>query len=405
MKSLALNEFNLPIGIYRADLLPFPPQGSPNTPEHAASQSRDRSVSGSSADGGDTDMDDIPPSSSASPLQSVGTGDCSDSREEPGYDGGPSAHKHAQTPEASSEHSLPSSEAADHLSRSFDEPLGPRAGSMDEARKRKSQDVASLSDISRSAQLYNAEFHDALEVAFVELDYSENLPALPNGMPAWDRLSWEPNDAFKAFEVFLSSSRGGKVRQLKDVFIQLIARLDAGSIEMDTAAKDISMPLLRTWQILYCWAFRAKAFDMFHEACRRRHRIHLAQEVEDNQFKAAGKLFEKAMLYVDDEEFNDLMTPKVAAELLKLAGTMQRISVGLPANGPSPSSAPSSHQESLEVILRNLGKSGITDDIDNAASGSHTKTRLATDQLLGGDSDTAILAQELIIRMSSQKSG
>jgi hypothetical protein len=48
-----------------------------------------------------------------------------------------------------------------------------------------------------------------LRQAYVELNYEEGYPQLPSGLAMWDRLPWEPHEAYVAFEAYLKMGLKG----------------------------------------------------------------------------------------------------------------------------------------------------------------------------------------------------
>ncbi len=52
-----------------------------------------------------------------------------------------------------------------------------------------------------------------LDVAYVPLAYVEGFPTLPEGLPFWHQLDWEPVAAYEVFQSYLVSGQEG-ARQL-----------------------------------------------------------------------------------------------------------------------------------------------------------------------------------------------
>lgn len=244
-----------------------------------------------------------------------------------------------------------------------------------------------------------AEAISVFDGAFLPLAYVEGFPALPDGNPFWYRLDFEPLEAFQAFEAYLSQGDQG-ARQL---FILGEDGLENGSGPQTT--------MLMEWFDLYYWEHRCKSFDLFRIAQARKMREQRALTVDDNHYMLATRLMDQLEAYMlpedgDDNEFFDLLTPKVAIDLLKLLTQMQRVSSGLPASGPSGGASDGSHQPgaSVEVIMRNIiqGNQGSMDGsgpiIDQ--SGREVSHLDALENALQ-DPDTAALAQELVIKLNS----
>lgn len=235
---------------------------------------------------------------------------------------------------------------------------------------------------------------DEIDAAYILLDYSEGFPTF-SGVPFWIQMSYEPPDAYLNFEAYLRQpAEQGGIRQLYTL----------------KTLTDSSMELLREQAALYYWHFRAKAYDTFNIIFRRKERERLALEVENEQLLVANRLMDICSMYLDanSTELVETLSPKNFVELLKTASALQRISVGLPANGPSPSSKenPTSGEgTSLEVILRNLAQSNVapkTDAVNNPQA--KTAEQLNAMRSLLHNPDVLNLAQELIVRVNAPSS-
>ena len=233
-----------------------------------------------------------------------------------------------------------------------------------------------------------------IDAAYTVLDYSEGFPTF-SGVPFWVQMPYEPSDAFLNFEAYLRQPKDmGGIRQLY-------------SLETPSNA---SVATLQEQAALYYWSFRAKAFDTFSIIFRRKERERLALETENEHFLVANRLMDICSMYLDanQEELIETLSPKNFIELLKTATSLQRISIGLPANGPSPSSAGANgatngEGSSLEVILRSLAQSNTAPKTDAANAGNANKPQ---DQLnamrsLLHNPDVLNLAQELIVRVNA----
>lgn len=200
---------------------------------------------------------------------------------------------------------------------------------------------------SRSAYVLAHLSGRVLAAAWVPFSYEEGFPCLPDGRPVWGQLEFEPVSAFQAFSAYQAQGREG-VRQLSEL-------TDQAGISQNLAG-------LRECFALYSWDVRVKAYDLFWMAERRRLREIRAMEVDDSHYLASIQMMEKAKTYIEGAEFDALMTPKTAIDLVTLASKMQRIAVGLPAQGPAvdddkaqPTGAP------MEVLIRNqLKRQGVT---------------------------------------------
>lgn len=276
----------------------------------------------------------------------------------------------------------------------------------------------------------------SLTSAFSPLCYSEGFPAQEGGRPFWTQLEFEPLEAYQAFEEYLVQGLTG-VRQLF-LLPNILngpngpnnseAPKSAESAESTEATKSPDLAAFQTVQAvqssqnvqtvqptthqevrlgelqeffwLYYWEWRAKAYDMFNIVARKQQRISRALQMEDDHFLVAERLNAIALTYIDDNpngEFMQLMTPKVALEMLKNGTALQRISVGLPASGPSPNQKSEGFQgTSIEVQLRTIAQQNGVSEISSQDNTSTLREVLRSPE-------TAALAQELIIKLNSNQ--
>ncbi len=74
-----------------------------------------------------------------------------------------------------------------------------------------------------------------LRQAYVELNYDEGYPQLPLGTAFWDRLPWEPHEAYVAFEAYLKQGlKGSRFTAGLAADQQLQARI-LGALELEDA--------------------------------------------------------------------------------------------------------------------------------------------------------------------------
>jgi hypothetical protein len=159
-----------------------------------------------------------------------------------------------------------------------------------------------------------------INAARVELVYHEGFPALENGMPFWQQLPFETVEAYTAFTFYLEQ---GGARKMTD----LIA-WDLGEV--------------KNWFHTYFWNFRVKAFDLYRSAHATRTKLTRMLSTEDDHFKLAAKLMQSLGTILEGPGFKDkleaLDADKAIGVLEKLV-KVQRISVGLPANGSTTADA------------------------------------------------------------------
>ena len=249
-----------------------------------------------------------------------------------------------------------------------------------------------------------------LACAFYPLCYAEGFPAQEDGRPFWGQLEFEPDEPFEAFEAYLAQGQLG-VRQLfllastqdaltgRSCFPAHADNQTNQTNQPDSISTSMRLQALQEYFHLYYWEWRVKAFDMFNTIAKKQQRLARAMQVEDDHYLVAERLNSIALSYIDDDpdsEFMQLMTPRVALEMLKSGTVLQRISAGLPANGPSPNQKadPNGVGASIEVQLRTIAQqNGVTEQA------SHDNTSTLREVLQSPE--TAALAQELIIKMST----
>ena len=213
---------------------------------------------------------------------------------------------------------------------------------------------------------------DMLDAARIHIDYEEGYPVY-NGNPLWHQYPWEPNVAYQAFKMYLE--------------LLGVRRLDHLNSFQGT--------LLREWFHMYMWQHRVAAYDMYISASHAKQKIQLAQTIEGKHFVMAGKLIDELMgLFKEDGYLSGTnVTPKQAVEMIERLSKIQRVSVGLPANGGKDVAiAPPSVSVTMTQIAESTGKASTRKDDEQ-------KERI--DELLK-DPDKLAAAQKLIIDYHSQ---
>ncbi len=213
---------------------------------------------------------------------------------------------------------------------------------------------------------------DELEGAFIWLNYDEGFPAMPSGTPFWDNLDFEPPEAYSIFQRYLQMHQGRKADDDDEEdygtpatgirSISILASELHGDNELLGAREQY-----QTYYHLYYWGLRSKSYDIFKIAQHRRQQEIRAIEVEDSHFITGSRLMNRLLEYMDDDEdFWDMMTPKTGIDMFKTLVQLQRISAGLPAAGPaSKEDGKRSTARGLETILRQVAQESnvATDDV------------------------------------------
>lgn len=212
-----------------------------------------------------------------------------------------------------------------------------------------------------------------LNAARYMLDYSQGFPTAPDGTPFWRKLSFETIDAYNAFVDYLDI---GGARKLSD----LIA---------------YPQSLVHEWFHIHYWAERVRAFDQYRIVNHQKMQIQRMLQTEDSHYHMSKRYLDKLAVFLDKAEFNDdnLSLDKAIGMMEKLV-KIQRISVGLTANGEKFDQDAIRRDPSVQVVMQ---------QITNEGGGGKTRDEVEIgrkfDQLM---SDPAALekAQELIIQMS-----
>lgn len=249
-----------------------------------------------------------------------------------------------------------------------------------------------------------AEEVQALRNAYSDLSFEFGYPTQTSGRPFWYKLDFEPGIAYAAFQIYLESIQTGP-REISLVATNAeLCQVLVGQGQISDKV-DI-LPILTEFSILYMWRARSKAYDLYKEAAYRHLKLRRQTSLEDDHYVLATNLLTQLKEKVlGQPKFFDDMHPKVAIDLLtKLVG-IQRVSVGLPPNGPlAAKDAP--EDVSFEMIMRTLGqKSGAAGNVFENGSGELAGKNVLTEVLK--DRESANLMQEMVIRItkSAQKPG
>lgn len=320
-RELPLNDFGLPTGIYRADLLPMH-EYDPNY-QVFGSVGEDAALSTET-------MQDVAPESYASSVMSQAVTDDSVSQlldiEAPGD----------------------SSPADPFLLLS-----GQGDGLPDVYRPTQNSEVP----VTTNGVPYRIAGFPAksLASAFVPLHYDEGFPAFDSGQAFWQRLSYEPPDAYLAFERYLQLSFGGEANDTNAAAASGTRALSSLVLLMQPQLSDEQLLSLtnkyQEYYHVYYWGLRARAYDLFRVTQYRQQQEIRALETQDDHYIQSRKLRSRLTEYMDSEEdFWDLMTPKVAIDMFKQLTTLERISAGVPAAGPAVDS--DARGQTFEVAFR-----------------------------------------------------
>lgn len=331
---LPLNDFGLPTGIYRSDLLPLHLYVEPGLGQSGTQLLEDQS--------------------------------------------GDLARRNPDLPEPSEDQADPTSLSLSE-NASDETPIEP-AGSIDpllilqggifpsgdgEPGSKRRQDVA----LSQPKAVTNGEYTIAgfpwgpLQKAFVPLHYDEGFPSFDNGAAFWDKMPFEPMEAYQAFQRYCQMARGRSPNYEDDEdygepasgtrsISILVSRMYPNA---DDTLILSTIDRFKEYSHLYYWGQRVRSYDLFRIAQFRQQQELRAIETQDDHYIQARKLRHRLAQYMEsEEEFWDLMTPKVAMDMLKQLTTLERISAGVPATGPQTESE--SRGQSFEVALKTVAQ-------------------------------------------------
>jgi hypothetical protein len=311
---LPLNDFGLPTGIYRTDLLPFHEYQAP---------------------GSLSLMQELDPAKQdlESPEQNLESSE--EARDEPQL-------QVAVIPNdaASEDSSPPEVDAFSLLSGKGD---GLPDMMMPEREHPAPKDLSPVQDLVPKEYRIAGFPAKSLHAAFVPLQYDEGFPAFDSGASFWNRLDFEPTDAYMVFERYLHMTFGrmanpdeendvGAVASGTRSINTLVSQLNPG---IDDSKLLAVIAKFKEYYHLYYWGLRAKSYDLFRVTQHHQQQELRAIETQDDHYITSRKLRARLAQYMDDDEdFWDMMTPKVAIDLLKTTTQLERISAGVPATGP-----------------------------------------------------------------------
>lgn len=249
---------------------------------------------------------------------------------------------------------------------------------------------------------------DQNAAAFMELSYEEGFPALPDGRPFWFKMEFEPSDAFNAFQQYVDLGNHSPRSMTELLFNPEMISL---ANSRNQTEQEFQSQLLE-WYHTYYWKLRTRAHDLYKEAAYRHIRVRRATNLEENHFQTAQRLYKKVMDVFEGEgsaeKFWDALTPKEALDFFKTVVQLQRISVGLPAAGPSGQAASKEGDPitNFEMQFRQIAKRNTATDgavIDVNGNLLTPLDGLMKDAL--DDPESSQLLQEIIIRQSSRVQG
>jgi len=240
-----------------------------------------------------------------------------------------------------------------------DAPAAPSAGSPTPSEKVNLKGTPELSEDYRVPVLVLDE--RVLRQAYVPLNYDEGYPMLDEGHPFWQRLSYEPLDAYVAFQAYIEQGTSGsrqlfvlaertgvqqriaKARSERTNSVRLQERSSqglggptkeffhgsattnpdgmtetTGSLDGSGFIQSASADPMRSgsvsvingashselvdWFYLYHWAWRALAHDLFYVDSIKRSRDMQAILLENTHLVEANKIWDKLTAYINGDK-------------------------------------------------------------------------------------------------------
>lgn len=238
---------------------------------------------------------------------------------------------------------------------------------------------AAVRPAGMSDEQLNERIADVVEIltaAQLPVYYDEGFPALGNGQAIWQQFDFEPADAYNAFVLYIGQEG---VRQTSKI-------------------EGYDPSLLRDYFNMYFWPIRARALEYFRTVSHQKSKIGRMMTSEEKHYRFAEKIMAKVVKYLEDVDFNDNnITPDKAVAMFEKLVKVQRISVGLPANGESKENTGVRSVQPVNVIMQQVTRTSaeqVGDDVSDIVE---------AEEILMQDAETVELAQQLIVNMQDQK--
>lgn len=183
---------------------------------------------------------------------------------------------------------------------------------------------------------------DIVEAAELSIDFEDGMPIV-EGVPLWERLDGEPIDYYKLFksyrdELYVSGARAvAKVAQTFGVLGRNVSAL----------AK------------VFHWQLRCRAYDLFRKLEADRKRQYAIELLETKHSKAADKMMEQALEYM--ESHPEQMNHKHAIAMMQLAMKAGRLALGL--NPEKPGSTDGSPNININQTTGSSGQMSATVEV------------------------------------------
>lgn len=154
------------------------------------------------------------------------------------------------------------------------------------------------------------DFSNLDERLFLPVIIQEGIPTI-NAIPIWERIEGETTEVYELFKQYRMMKTLNKTRTMYN--LSLITNVSVGHLE--------------TIRRLYNWDYRVQAFDAYTTAERQLMLEQYRVEIEGKHLQMANKLAQQAFEYFENNE--NMITPKVALQMLDWAVKLERISTGM----------------------------------------------------------------------------
>ncbi len=154
------------------------------------------------------------------------------------------------------------------------------------------------------------------DAATVTMDYGEGYPTF-SGKIFWFQLPHEPFEAFTLFQRYLDQAEEVGLRQL-----QLLSM-----------SQSVSFDKISELAQEYYWSWRSRAYDLFQVAAERKRRESRARRLENVQYERSTMMLDQLMEKFSDPDWIEKLDTREAIDALFQLTKIQRMAVGLPANG------------------------------------------------------------------------
>lgn len=239
--------------------------------------------------------------------------------------------------------------------------------------------------------------NELLTSSIIPITWDHGYPATDDATPLWEQLPGEPREAYDVYLKYLelpqASNSNNPVRMLP-----LLAQ-----------ATGISYEQLSEYSHMYYWRFRFRAYDLFLIVCHQKQREQRIMSIEGRHYSLAEKYLNKVDKILEARLEHDIqelvgggddgessihydLKLKDLVDIVQKLTTIQRVSVGLPANG---------NDQSERALLG--AKNQTVDDsfreiASHATPAKRANARPASMDALLADPKALEMAQQLILQ-------